>query len=308
MALSVALFFWLNNCQTQHEQLHQLMQAGSTNNRWGYDTLYFTDSLFPVVTVETENSKQRWLIDLSLPCLSTTVTHTTVQLPLINAAGDTLSRSFGYMPPLRIGNSVFEGIGSGLLTSAAQALLERQNIQGVIGANLMQHGAWHFDWEQNCVIVAPSPEKFISLPQTIAIPFNRNIYRSPKWQLQFNRFPYRLVLQPSTGFAGGVLMDAEFSANYKSFMYDRLLQTIAFPESIHGISSGQGLYMDSLQIEQLYNFDNLPVIRSKSSYALLGLTFLHRYNFTVDWRQRMIWLHPRLQPNQRGSIKSQRLP
>jgi hypothetical protein len=73
---------------------------------------------------------------------------------------------------------------------------------------------------------------------------------------------------------------------------------------IHGIVSGQGLYMDSLRVEGRYTFDDLPVVRSQSSYALLGLTFLRRYRLTIDWRQRMIWLHP----TQHGSIESQRLP
>jgi hypothetical protein len=301
--LLAALFFLLNSCQTQHEQLDKLMRAGATNHT-GYDTLLFTDSTFPVVIIKVGDLRQQWLIDTALPCLYANVSGNAINLPLISAAGDTLAKNFGTIPPLRIGNSIFQGIGGGLLTDTLQTILQQKGIQGIIGANLMQHRTWHFDFANRYVIVAPSPERFIGLPQTIALPFNRNIYRSPKWQVQFNRFPYQLVIQPATGFGGGILLNAEFSDNYKSFMYDRLLQTHTFPDMIHGIVSGQGLYMDSLRVEGRYTFDDLPVVRSQSSYALLGLTFLRRYRLTIDWRQRMIWLHP----TQHGSIESQRLP
>lgn len=302
-ALWVALFFCLYSCQTQNEQLHRLMQAGVTNYT-GYDTLLFTDSLFPVITISTyDHQPQQWLIDTSLPSLSGNVSETTINLPFINTAGDTLAKGFGVISPLRIGKSTFQGTGGGLLTDSLRAILQQKGIQGIIGANLMQHCTWHFDFENRYVIMAPSPERFTGLPQTIALPFNRDVYRSPKWQVQFNRFPYQLVVKPATGFAGGILLDEEFSDNYKSFMYDRTLQTCVFPDVIHGISSGQGLQMDSLRIEGLHTFDALPVVRSKSDYALLGLTFLYRYRLTIDWRQRTIWLHA-----QRGSIKSQRLP
>ncbi|WP_250629881.1 hypothetical protein [Rhodoflexus caldus] len=304
-ALLAALFFWLSGCQTRHEQLHQLMRAGATNHV-GYDTLLFTDSVFPIVSIRAGNQRQHWLIDTALPCLwaGAQVSDNHIRIPLINAAGDTLAESFGVMPPLHMGNGSFQGIGGGLLTDGLQTALQQKGIQGVIGANLMQHRTWHFDWENNRVIIAPSPEKFIGLPQTIALPFNRTIYRSPKWQVQFNRFPYQLVMQLSTGFWGGILLDAEFTANHTSFMYDNELQPMQLPYSIHGVTSGQGLVMDSLRMEGLHTFDDLPVIHSQSRYGLLGLAFLRRYLLTIDWRQRMIWLHA----PQRGSIKSQRLP
>ncbi|MCS7017549.1 MAG: hypothetical protein RMJ87_05095 [Cytophagales bacterium] len=302
-AFLAASFFLLHSCQPQQERLHKLMQAGTATIA-GFDTLQLADSLFPVVTVSVGTQLQQWLIDTALPCLSANVSGDAVLVPLINAAGDTLATAFGMIPLLRLGGSTFQEVGSGLLTDSLWTVLQQKNIQGIIGANLMQHSTWHFDFERKYVIIAPWPEPFIGLPQTIAIPFNRSIYRSPKWQVQFNRFPYQLVMQVSTGYAGGILLDQEFSNNYKSFMYDRTLQTHSFPDLVHGIASGEGLQMDSLRIERQHTFDNLPVVRSQSSYALLGLAFLRRYRLTIDWRQRMIWLHPA----QRGSIKSHRLP
>ncbi len=281
------------------------MQAGTTNYV-GCDTLLFTDSIFPIVSITAGNQRQQWLIDTALPCLWTDVRvlDNHIRIPLINATGDTLAESFGIMPPLHIGNGIFQDIGGGLLTGSLQIALQQKGVQGIIGANLMQHRTWHFDWENNRVIIAPSPEKFIGLPQTIVLPFNRTIYRSPKWQVQFNRFPYQLVMQLSTGFAGGILLDAEFTSNYKSFMYDNALQPMQLHYSVHGVTSGQGLVMDSLRMERLHTFDDLPVIHSQSRYGLLGLAFLRRYRFTIDWRQRIIWLHA----PQCSSIKSQKLP
>ncbi|WP_448520238.1 hypothetical protein [Rhodoflexus sp.] len=299
-ALFAACFF-LYACQTRQEQLHALMQAGEVINNDAYDTLLLTDSLFPIIA--TDSDGQRRLIDTGLPCLTTETIDGDITALLTAATGDTLAMQFGAFN-LSIGKRQYKNIGSGRLTNAAAANLQQKGIAGVIGANLMQHSTWHFDWEQCRVIVAPSPEKFADLPQTIALPFNRNIYRSPKWQVKFNRFPYQMLMQVSSGFGGGVLLDAEFTANHTSFMYERIPEPFATADLIYGISEAKGLLMDSLQIEGKYTFDKIPVLHSPSNYGLLGLAFLRRFNLTIDWRQRTIWLHP----TQRGSIKSHRLP
>lgn len=272
--------------------MYRLMAGGKVlEGQVNYDTLLLIDSLLPAITVQTDG--QLWRIDTALPCLTRKMDAVPVFFPLLNAAGDTLAKQFGNIGTLQIGSRKYADIGGGLLTDSAFARLQRQGIEGIIGANLMQHNTWHFDWANKRVIIAPSPEKFISLPQTIALPFNRTLFRSPKWQVQFNRFPYQLVMQLSTGFAGGILLDAEFTANHTSFMYDNELQPMQLPYSIHGITSGQGLVMDSLQVEGLHTFDNLPVMHSQSHYGLLGMAFFGRYRLTIDWRQRTVWLHAR---------------
>lgn len=290
-AFSVAFFFVLAACHTQHERLHQLMKEGKIDDNEAYDTLCFLDSVFPVVEVKANDRRQRFLIDPALPCLHGDIADAEIAVCLTDARGDTLAQRFGRMPDLQIGGRICADVGGGLLTESARRKLLQHGIHGVIGANLMQHNVWHFDFAARRVIIAPQSDIFTRLPQTVIFPFTRTIFRSPKWQVKFNRFPYRLVTRLSTGYGGGILLDKEFSDNYKSFMYDRTLQTLSFPDAIHGIAEAGGLLMDSLEMEATRTFGLIPVMRSQSSYALLGLAFFRSYRLTLDWRKRTVLLH-----------------
>lgn len=287
----LAALFFLFGCSTDHEQLYQLMRKGKVENNHLCDTLYLVDSILPIVTLQHGKQRQKWLIDTGLPCLSPAV-KPQVHLPLMNAEGDTLANSFGQIQaPLIVGKRVITDLTAGLPSASANRMMDSIGVQGILGANLMQHSTWHFDWKRRIVIIAPSTDQFEKQPSSVAISFNRTIHRVPKCQVKFNRFPYQLVGYISTGFAGGVLLDEEFSGNYTSFMYEYPLQGLHWQKGLHQAKALRGRLTDSICIEGSIRYDRLPVGLSQSKYGLLGLALLQRQNITLDWKKRKMWLH-----------------
>jgi len=99
---------------------------------------------------------------------------------------------------------------------------------GILGANLLQHGIWEFDSQAKKITLhkqCPPIQNYIQLP------FVRNIYRVPKIHAFFNQFKQKQLFHVSTGFSKGVKIPLTEWKRSGWLGFDSLHHTVAVNDS-----------------------------------------------------------------------------
>lgn len=205
-----------------------------------------------------------------------------------------------YTAKVKLQSSNFQDIVIGELPK--QIALDSINIDGVIGANLMQHCAWQIDYSQERIYFANRIEALTLPKENYPIPFVRNIFRTPCIYLTINQFPRRPMALLSTGSPQAISLNAIFKSLHRSMKYlGREVDTVvvvtanqkSILPSIYEFASVKDTIVVGKARELAINtlaVYSVPTIFQSTLQNRLGNEFLKSYILTIDWQNRKLWL------------------
>lgn len=172
-----------------------------------------------------------------------------------------------FFTDFKIQNTVFEHIGVGEME------MKSPKIDGIIGANLMQHCVWQIDYPKRKVYFANRLEMLPKQANPHQISFIRNIFRIPCIYLTINRFPRKPMALISSSYPAAIVLDGQFSNLKKSMLFsDNEADTLAL------------LALGDLTIE------GVSTTFGQEQLCYLGSVFLKDYILTFDWTNRKIYI------------------
>ncbi|MCU0452022.1 MAG: hypothetical protein MUC97_19630, partial [Bernardetiaceae bacterium] len=168
-------------CQSDYDRVRHLMAGGQVQWAAPTDTLAleWADGV-PWVQAQVAGQPARLLVDTGLPTLllpellpqATPSGH-----PLRRDDSTVLSQHFGLAPAIVLRRTRFMGVGAGVPTAPVVAYLRARGASGVLGASLMQHGVWHFQFAASRLVLA---RQMPAGPLPPPLPFIRDEWRVPK--------------------------------------------------------------------------------------------------------------------------------
>jgi hypothetical protein len=191
-----------------------------------------------------------------------------------------------FLTNFKIQSIVFQEIAVGKLSENEffiNPLTKMGKIDGVIGANLMQHCAWQIDYLRKKIYFARQINLLPKQPATSPIPFIKNIFSVPCTQLMVNNFPQRPTFLVSTGNASAILLNHYFT---------QLRYSAGFGGKMDSLFVGSDTLFSSvtrqLQIGNRH-IDSIPTLFSTVQNSRLGNAFLKNYVLTIDWQHRKLY-------------------
>jgi hypothetical protein len=202
-----------------------------------------------------------------------------------------------YLASIKLQNSDFQEIAIGELPKSLT--LDSINIDGVIGANLMQHCAWQIDYTKYRIYFAKGIEALVIPKENYAVPFIRNIFRTPCIYVMLNQFPRRPTALLSTGSPEAISLNYIFKSLHRSMKYlGREVDTVV----AHQKTASSPIYeftnvSDTLVIGKArelvindFTAHGIPTVFQSTLQNRLGNEFLKSYILTIDWQNRKLWL------------------
>jgi len=172
-----------------------------------------------------------------------------------------------FLTDAKIQNSIFENIAVGELSNPPPT------IDGVIGANLMQHCLWQIDYPKRKIYFSNQLAMLPKQAKVYPISFIRNIFRTPCIYLIINDFPRRPMAQVSTSKPVTILLDKQFSD---------LRAAMLFPKD--SVGTANKLALGDLLIK------NAHTAFSSQQQCYLGSEFFKNYILTIDWGNRKMYV------------------
>jgi hypothetical protein len=285
-------------CQSDYDRVRHLMAGGQVEWTTPADTLAleWIDSL-PWVRAQVDGRPTRLLVDTGLPTLLLPELLPQAR-PSAHALrrddSTVLSQHFGPAPAITLGRTRFVGAGAGVPGAPTVAYLRAREASGVLGASLMQHAVWHFDFAANRLVLA---RQMPAGPWPPPLPFIRDEWRAPKLKAQWPRFPRMAQLRLSTGYAGGVKLDRSYLRD-APFVLDPPTGSPCRP----GPDDAAGLALTSppaparsclgtstFQIAGHW-WAGVPASIRPDGRGHLGLAALRPYHLLIDWPARRVYL------------------
>lgn len=272
----VFLLFFIRNQQPSY-RLHALMKKGKVNKQQFIDSIDFVmeNGAIIIEVGQKKNNgtsvpkKYRFVLETGSPTYFSKElladSEVVEKLEVQDSSGQKAEVSF-YSTRLTIQNIAFEGIGAG------ERRILPPNVDGVIGANLMQHCVWQIDYPKRKIYFASHQDFLPKQSQMHQISFIRNIYRVPCIYLTINNFPRRPMAWVSTSKKTTVLLDQQFS---------NLRNAMAFQQ---GSATAERLAIGTLEVQKI------PIVFGLGQQCYVGSAFLKDYVITFDWRNRKMYI------------------
>lgn len=316
--LTIILLAGCLACRDEHAKLNQLMAGGHAKFTAPVDTLRFewADSLLlvraQVLAPGVPTRDLRLLLATEMPtALAPGLARElgcqpTVSFPLPDDQGQTVAQQYAALPDLWLGRTAFVGTGTAILHDSAAQWLRHYQADGVVGANLMQHGVWLLDFEAHHLLIAPSEAPFARvLAGAHAVPFIRDVWRAPKFQVSINQFPRKPFVQLSTGLAGGLKLSHDwyddrpsmfFADDFPATVTDRNVSGLRLRSRLGQPDTTFWAETKQLEINRLF-VANAPTQLRRDQACRLGLGVLRRFRVVINWQKRVLYLAP-LVPSQ----------
>jgi hypothetical protein len=205
-----------------------------------------------------------------------------------------------YTANITLQNSDFQDIVVGELPT--HIALDSANIDGVIGANLMQHCIWQIDYSLQRIYFARRIEALTMPQENYPISFVRNVFRTPCIYLMLNQFPRRPMALLSTGSPQAISLNYIFKSLHRSMKYlggevDTVVVNTANQKnilpSIYEFANTYDTLIVSKARELAINdltANGVPTVFQSTLQNRLGNEFLKSYILTIDWQNRKLWL------------------
>ncbi len=285
--------------QNADYKLHRLMKKGkifvNPTTEKGTDFIdsinfSFEDHLIllkiPVKTTDSSPDSLTLLVDTGSP---TYLSPRLMQnLPFVgdfqmtDAKGNKKDVTF-FLTNLKIQNTVFQEIAVGELEGSEVSAKE---IDGVIGANLMQHCLWQIDYARKKIYFSNQLSLLPTQPQTYPISFIKNIFSVPCVQLTINQFPQRPTFWVSTGNPYAISLNQYFTGLRYSAGFVDEPDTLKVGQDIIFATTTQHLEVGGRSVYAV------PTLFSNAPNTRLGNEFLKNYVLTIDWANRKLYLTP----------------
>ncbi len=202
-----------------------------------------------------------------------------------------------YLASIKLQNSDFQEVIIGELPKALT--LDSINIDGVIGANLMQHCVWQIDYTKHRIYFAKGVETLVMPKENYPVSFIRNIFRTPCIYLMLNQFPRRPTALLSTGSPEAISLNYIFKSLHRSMKYlGREVDTVVAHQKmaltpIYEFTDVSDTLVVGKARELVINdftAHGVPTVFQSTLQNRLGNEFLKFYILTIDWQNRKLWL------------------
>lgn len=274
---SVLVFLFFLRYQNPAYRLHSFMKSGKiADNQNFIDSLDFSfENNLTFVNIKKWNDTDtqtvyRFLFDTGSPTyFSKKLTKNLAlseKFEIQDANGQKKEIPF-FFTDFKIQNTVFEHIGAGELD------MKSPKIDGIIGANLMQHCVWQIDYPKRKIYFSNRLEMLPKQAKTHQISFIRNIFRIPSIYLTINRFPRRPMALVSSSYPAAIVLDEQFSNLRNSMLF-----------SDNEADTFSTLALGDLTIKEV------STTFSQQGQCYLGSVFFKNYVLTIDWGNRKIYL------------------
>jgi predicted aspartyl protease len=210
--------------------------------------------------------------------------------------------SFVKIDTITLGNLEYTNIGALIVDIQNSEIYKCFDIDGFIGANLMNKAIWQFNFSENKITITDNTNELPHSEDKFKTEFNTNAQGSPYINAISERTKIKKILI-DFGSNGNINMS---NKTFKKIIGKNEIKTVkGFGSSQLGI---YGRVVDSMFIAKLPNFqidklniDNVIVISKESTGNTIGTDFFRNYITTIDWINNKISFKP-ISSDQNGSF------
>jgi predicted aspartyl protease len=256
----------------------------------------------PFCNVEINKNRYRFLIDTGAPTviseeifknLKNDVHHTgTVK----DSQGQVNSEKFTIIPRIKIGNIVFNEIGSVVL-DLNNSELKCFEYDGIIGANILSKMYCEFDYQNKKILLS---NKIMS-SNIKKFDFSLSYYQSPQKTplIKGNILGEKLLFTFDTGYNGNIEYKTSLEIIENKFPINHFIT--------NGINSvglyGRGLQKKEILFKSNFYLNKLLLeneIIESGNASLIGNEFLKKYAFLIDWKKQKIYFKKKIVNKENG--------
>ena len=246
----------------------------------------------PLCKVEIEGKIYTFLVDTGAPTVISDEIFQTLKLKESHKSSITDSQNkkrlekFAVIPQIKIGNLIFENIGSAVIKFENNEL-KCFGFDGIVGANLLSHIFCEFNYKENKILVSKNLSAFSLEKYDLILNFNHKNQKTPI--INGKIFDKNLSFTFDTGFAGYIKIPNNLEYYKNKISEEKLI--------ISNGASSIGLYGKSdfnktVELKNNIYIDNTlfedELIDSGES-TLIGNKFLKDYIFLIDWKNNKIY-------------------
>jgi predicted aspartyl protease len=247
----------------------------------------------PLCKVEIEGEIYIFLVDTGAPTVISDEIFQTLKLKESHKSSMTDSQNkkrlekFAVIPQIKIGNLIFENIGSAVIKFENNEL-KCFGFDGIVGANLLSHIFCEFNYKENKILVSKNLSAFSLEKYDLILNFKHKNQKTPI--INGKIFDKNLSFTFDTGFAGIIKIPNNLEYYKNKISEEKLIIT-------NGASSiglyGKSDFNKTFELKNNIYIDNTlfedELIDSGES-TLIGNEFLKNYIFLIDWKSNKIYL------------------
>lgn len=247
----------------------------------------------PLVNVKINGKEYVFLLDTGAP---TVISHKVYQdldlkrymrQKVSDSHNISFKQDFVVLPEIYVDSIRFENIGAVVMDLQAVEFF-CHDIDGIIGANQMAKLAWKIDYEKGTAVVANDFADLSFHDVDFKIPFEARGQKTPYIEFSYQGNDRKLTFD--TGFAGALNLNDKDNKIKQSIPDHQKISTFGIG-SVGAYGEGKTdtawhlLLTDPTLGQQQFD----QIIVSTAAKNLLGNTFLKRYEFVVDWKEKWIY-------------------
>ena len=278
----------------------KLVKQGSVSNTDYFMEIpfnYYHDLIF--VEVEINGKKFKFFLDTGAE-ISAIGQHIIDEIDFkvitsakVSGASKTKRKyEFVEIPKISISTIDFENIGAVTADlTHFKIVLGCEDIDGIIGNNLMRKAIWQIDYENKTLIITDNFEKLIVSPKASEIVMNSG--KSGNVYLDVTIDSVKSTFTFDTGFTGKIKADKKFLDKLidKNKALEFTTETGTTGLDLHGVQIGStyNAFVNTINVEGVIVNDQIMVIKLVSS-SLVGNSFFKNYVLTLDWEKDKLFL------------------
>lgn len=303
--------FWA--CSQMNESA--LLSGGELVDKAFATTIPYEDA-FGLIVAEAEVSgvKGRFLVDTGAPMVLTPEFAKKVQIQAIttprraNDSGqNSAAISFGKIPNLSIGGTMFKDIGTAIFSLDSSVSLRCLHLDGVIGSNLMNKAFWQFNFGQHTITFSDDIKKLrVDRAEITKIPFSPNYYDTPLIDLQTPNGKLKKVALDLGSNAGlGLPKDHSYFKKYRNRFNLKKSYGISGVGAF-GLGKKDSIFRSEIMITNSKITKKVPLntIFYATDEKTLGLAYLSKFTLTIDWAEKAVFLERNSNPIERDNPRS----
>lgn len=203
---------------------------------------------------------------------------------------------------LEINNTSFYEVGANTVTFALfDVITACEKIKGLIGANVMNDGVWHINYETNQVIFTNDISKLnISKKYSFKMmPFG--LLKSPVIEIEINGVLYKALIDlGNSGTAGIINNKSRLELAVEPCNISKPTSLMGYP---HAPKKIEGVDVEFLKLKSNAFKNQIDFFAAQKSGIetkkplegldiILGYDFLKNFNITLDWPNEMVYFEP----------------
>lgn len=246
----------------------------------------------PLCKVNINNNEYYFLLDTGAPTVISEEIFKKFNLNESHSASisDSQNRKqteiFTVLPEIKIGNIVFENIGSAVVKFENQEL-KCYGFDGIIGANILSKLYWKFDYKNNKIMASKSLSFFEIDTYDFLLNFKPKHQKTPIINGRIKDKTINFTFD--TGYSGNIKIPNEYEFYKNMTPADKFISKMGINSiGIYGNSDNEKTFeiKNDLFLNNIL-FENELIDSGQST--LIGNDFLKDYTFVIDWMKNKIY-------------------